>query len=853
MYTALLYTSVLLNMADALRSMANCDTINKNSNEGLDMKTVRLWIIALPSKAWFEIKKLIYKLLEIWRKARYTKPLIIRVIKELLLNVLACGVATYFLYRLDLLILEKELVSIDEQAFFNVLLAGLSITGIILGLYCSNMVSIYSALYINAPRQIARLFEQDVVTNKSIKQIIGYIVFDLMLLVEYVLEIQFSIASLLILAVYTVYVIVYYSLTRNRSFQMSNTYSITQPLYNDIMMCLSRITKRGFLSGDPSFQKHYQKVCSKCLSELELIATFNLESPQNRNSSMLSFIQENIQLIKEYWRIKQAIPHDSKWFKEKLQHQQWHSISDSAVEIALNTGTSLAQTSVIDDNWFENKIVELNMPCLDKLCRDKDLSSIYSYLMQVMDAFGTAVIGNSVDFALQYAELLQRKIIPVCIEAAKDSTSAVTATAVVEMLVQLRISLIVSINNYLRKFNLDNILETARATKCYRKINFEQYSELNAPSVERMYHHIETEFQIEKKRITPAWYVDQTVSQVFYNRLCSMIRVLDRISNVTTPELGECLKGEKLYFPAMVVFSKMAEIKSKIELSCSLIDALLPELMEKHREENVVWDESPYETFNKNTNDTMLKLPEYWMTCAGAYALEHWENRADYPDLLGFCYNNYCEYLISAIETDNIDAFRIAYPKYLTVMFLYQEYIRKDLLNIKEQHRQPMVFHTWSAPFLECAMIAGLAIVWGEFSQNGAWRTIVDGTVAEFVEKNPEENNELLERWSQIVRTKSKSFLGIGNRGVLQTGWEMRITKSIWAHEMVEYEYLEYGQKILKTKSKLLHAYCGHSFEHMHLRNAEDVFFVECINKHLSADKQYKSQFGWERRLKDET
>lgn len=220
-------------------------------------------------------------------------------------------------------------------------------------------------------------------------------------------------------------------------------------------------------------------------------------------------------------------------------------------------------------------------------------------------------------------------------------------------------------------------------------------------------------------------------------------------------------------------------------------------------------------------------------------------NRGDYPDLLGFCYNHLCEYLISAIQNNDFEGFKTAYKGFFLTMLLYQEYVRTDAMKVKESYRQSAVFHVVTAPIIEYAMISGLAILWGEFSENTRWKDIVMHELEGFINSDKENNLYKLTRLTELASARKKHMFGIGNRDVLQTGWERRITRAIHQYGFYKFEYGEFGSKIMITNSELLKAFCRSTFDFRGLSDAEEVYFVICINQYLPDDKKYRGSFKW--------
>lgn len=811
---------------------------------------------AIKDNLSFRLKRMFHSIVEYCWKVKYESPFLLHVCFEVIKQVFVCGVVAFLLYIADSYAINKLDMKINSDAFFSFLLSGLSVTGIILGLYCSNIISIYSSVYVNAPARISELFQRDIVTDKSIKSIISYIILNLIMLIEHVVCIQQSYVSLSVLSLYIIYVIIYYSKTRNRALQLSNSYSVSQSLYVEITKSIKRVSKGTFFSQDANYQAFYQKKAEQGLQILSELAKTNIENQKNRNSSMLEFMKNNLNLLAFYWEHKCGIPFDSVWYKDKVKYKQWHHASDQEIDIALRTGTSIKPSYEKNDNWFEEALVEINSICFDRLCETRDYRAIYEYLYSVAILQEKSAAADALLFSLQQSFSLQQKIQSLYKDASKDALGKTEAEnsllGIVEVTVRAYTGIILGINKLVNEISIPDMLKNATSNYSYSKIDFSSNSFLNNFTVKDLYKKIEAEIEIEKVIITPEWHIHQVVAQIIYTHLCEMIEIFNRIANVILPSFGMFFQKDELYDEAMLVYTKMEEIISKEKTGSMTIGALLPELLAMHKEPNVVWQENPFNDFNKATRKTVMSLPKSWMECSSKYAVHHWTRREEHPDLLGFCYNNYCEYLISSIEENDFEKFNNAFPDFLKLMLLYQVYIRNDLLKIKEKYRQRTVFHVWTAPFFEYALISGLAIIWGELVCDESWYETVDGSINEFARDESGKPAEILDQWCDLVMQRQHDIFGIGNRDVINTGWKMRIANAIDNLEIVRYEYGRYGEKTLKTNSDLLKAFCGRLFERLELRDAEDVFFIECLNKHLPPDKKYKSKSGWERRLNNE-
>ena len=77
------------------------------------------------------------------------------------------------------------------------------------------------------------------------------------------------------------------------------------------------------------------------------------------NSSIESFISNNVVLLLQYQKIKHKIPFDSMWFVENAEYRQWHNASHSELNRAVLSPTALSEIKVKDLCWIEKEIFNI--------------------------------------------------------------------------------------------------------------------------------------------------------------------------------------------------------------------------------------------------------------------------------------------------------------------------------------------------------------------------------------------------------------------------------------------------------------------------------------------------------------
>ena len=86
-------------------------------------------------------------------------------------------------------------------------------TGIILGLYCSNISSVYSTRYANAPEKIAIAFQYDRLTVKCLNSISGFIIYGTIILIELLMELKVGWISGGALIIWSILVVISFGIT----------------------------------------------------------------------------------------------------------------------------------------------------------------------------------------------------------------------------------------------------------------------------------------------------------------------------------------------------------------------------------------------------------------------------------------------------------------------------------------------------------------------------------------------------------------------------------------------------------------------------------------------------------------
>lgn len=795
----------------------------------------------------FKFKTIIYRSISIISIPKDYAPFSLVIAKKAILGLIKGIIIALFLLFLDGILLEAEcLAKIDGSIFTAVVIGCLSIAGVILGLYCANISSIYSSKYANAPAAVSNAFQCDRLTQRCISVIIDYIIFGFIVIVEILIDCSLSLGTVFTIILWSIVVIISYSVAGNRAYQLADVYSVADDSYRLLYRIISNNLNKKIYSNDASFQNHFQKICENQFKLLNEIQRFGESLAENNIATMIQFMCKNLSLVEAYWEIKRYIPRDSYWFRNTQKYQKWHLTDSIETSTALRTGTILPSKAEHDYWWFENEIFSINRKCILYLCKTSNYSSLYTYLSCFDTICEIAIDSKEVNYFVNQINYLRELVekLATDIEKQDDEENKIFA-GIVEQISLLYLGIVLESKKYCENLDIKKFISNAISIidkgkpldKCELFRGKEQLD---------FYNKIITEIQVEKKRLTPDWLIAQNVAKeahVYINSLIDAIR--EGIDN--SFRLGQYLYEKKMLFESCIISLRFYEYESKLSRLLEVIELKEKEFSEYHIDQALVWDELKIEILKQTIKKWKNTIPSLLLKCSSEFSIKTWEKRDEYPDFLGESYNHICDDAINAITQNNISQFQVDFENLSRLMLLYQEYIRTDFIKKKDVYKIEFVYYAFTSPIAEWAQIGGLAILWGEFNSNKDWKEIVN-TVTAKIFTDDSERTELAETFIKYIQDRDKSWIGFGYRGFLETEWKQRVAQAIKNSEIYQTEYDLFGMK-LKTESKLLNAFCQ-NFESMgFITDPSEVYWVLCINPMLPEEKKFRTRYSWEDKL----
>lgn len=788
----------------------------------------------------FIIKRFIYKKAEKISKKKtmlsIKHSLIIEVLKHIVKNI----ILFLFLFYIDGIIYNifSLRLKLDDNLLSDILIAMTGIAGVFLGLYCSYISSIFSSKYSNCPKVMADLFENDLITDRSIKSIINYIIFSLIIIISIICSINIGISIIFVNILMGIYMIVSYIHIGKRILRMSDTYFVSNCIYNQLKNHIKRVALPHPFAKDETMQDNLRRFSQESINNLKTINKYNINSIENKGISILELMHKNIIVISEYLEYKPYIPYDSHWYKG-TEYRKWFTASDHEIQIALRTGTFINSKNTSDKYWFEDRFLQLNQECLNKLINTNSIEEIIQYISLLEYIIQPAVESDSIIFFTESFETLQN----ILIEYLLKNNEEIYKLGLAEQIIYLYISIIVKINIFIKDLDIDNII--SKLSNSNNKTKYYQFT--NQADTQTLFKQIYAEKKIEKKIITPEWFIKQNIAKNIYNQILGFLKSIDIITNKYTINFANSLFEKKEYACSALVFSKYLELHNKTVNVLTSLNEIIKKLKMYHKEtKNYIWDQYDIVKLQNNLSANFNSIPVNWSKCASIFTLEHFNEHNNYPDFLGLCYNHTCNFLIRSIANNDYESFKNAYKCLWSMVSIYQEISRNELLRIKEPYKQDAIIAVLCNPVIEFGYISGYAFLWGELSNNNIWKSLITNSFSEIVKKFSDASVNLCIQIKNLLSIPNSLRPAIYNRSVIHTEWKMIIESAFINSGFIEWERQHFYETI-KTNSKLLKQAIGIKSDYKLLSiESYEIFAIYILNEYLSEENKYKSKTGWE-------
>ena len=275
----------------------------------------------------------------------------------------------------------EDIAPSAESSYDAALIAIITVTGVVLTLYFSNLNALIGSLYAELPERIRELLLKDRASNLTIAFVTSLAVYSLTTLAGGTLHGLRSNASILLAVAWTILAIPTLALLARRTFAFFNPTYLADTIVYDLDKITDDLTDISGLVSDPSVQNYSMTRASEAFTALSILASVAVSKEDLRRDALTKLLAKISGLLYRYLQRKPSIPFDSRWYRRVPEHKDWYLASSTEVTLALSTHTGLQPSWNPDYAWLEDTCVSILHDTMEKLLVLRDYSRVGNVLL----------------------------------------------------------------------------------------------------------------------------------------------------------------------------------------------------------------------------------------------------------------------------------------------------------------------------------------------------------------------------------------------------------------------------------------------------------------------------------------
>ncbi len=674
-------------------------------------------------KILFKIKKLLFKI-ENGIKERENKT--INVIKEII-------IALFYIFIISILVIGllkveevlynnffinceivKSIMTFSEDYLYQLLLASLGISGVLIALFYANLSGVFSSKYVNLDTSLSFEILKEKENNRNIKSIRNYIIINIVLIMFCIVGIKLSYLITGLFALYTVRIVIAFINLSQRIFYFTNLNFITREECSKIYNSSRKVQKTKEHIRGIEFEQYYQNIAKGSIEKLnKLIETFIQEKDYN---AIYKFEVTIISTLYNYMVTKNKIPYNSLWFEEKYKQKSMLKMGEMELVTYVNTGVIPTPEKIKNINWIEENFFSLISMGLEELIRNDKL--IYAYtIMEKLDKLLTAAnLCGDISNIIKEEIVIFEKINKLFNYSEKNDFYI---QAILEMESLFFLGDILKSNVYIQKCK--EIIDKMK----YKEIKFNNLLKknikiFNNEKVEKVCKQIELERKIEGKVITSERYIKEHLYALIYQQINDIykayIQILDYVQNVV-----QKMYENKKYNATKVIIAKNIEIYNKMENAYLSIEKIHKEIIRLKKD--FIWINNIPEKFNEKLKDYKLNNILCAIKLLGNLEFDKKEDDDSQFDIFGLIFYN--AYIIAndLLNNEDYERYKKIF-KYLFVLSNISDIKTKTEIELNGYNTQYAI-NKYLKPYMYFMDIQGKMIYLSRINSDSKWEDLV--------------------------------------------------------------------------------------------------------------------------------
>lgn len=742
-------------------------------------------------------------------------------------------IALVFIVSVDILTRITNLgeLSLDEDALSQLLNTLVTTIGVLLGLYFAALSAVAGSLFMKAPKKLQDLFRRDRKGNQYIKTLVLVTIIGLiyMLLMAYDYNIG-SIGPILITAL-ALYATARMLAIGPLTFYFIHPGEAGSTLSGDAAKAIDNASYGGFGAKKDYLQKHYQKQAKESLDTYHELIGFGIDQLGLSPESHLEIAGSITGLLRYYLRHRKEIPSDSLWYAKKYKHKNWLLTQESALTMALNTGTSLLPDEINDEEWFEAQATDLILRIFEHLASRGEwgyAQSCMEMLVNTVEKCGSNLYKNSSSIIVDKA---RESILKIIDDSPKTPDDQKGHLALVDSLGRLPIGSLVSLNRYLGDSAIDTIISDIDS------VNFQSKKSVYAnrlpgsmlPELETTHRQLSNEIQIEGRRISPGWYTQTITLQQYLRQLNAYYQKVKDYGDQYYKPIIQSFIDKNQYLEAATMTDRWVEFTNKLLSLGWRVQQIVEQSQPYRAVQDLPWtviddatEKSELQTLNRSAIDKLTSL-------ITPLSLLPKDKIADLPDYFGQAYTFGLEAVYDAARENNHERLNELFGSVFIGALKAQSRIRDEVEGWAEQSQILLS----SEPIEDVLTLSGYLKIYAELHENpliweiaqNAWNKYLDTLDAKAI----------ITMMIAMSVYRDSQFGIITDKSVLRTHWEFGLRDKLEEKGLAQDAFsTPFEPDPAPAHPSPLIRICARRASMLGF-DARAVFFVSYLSKHSAA------------------
>ena len=707
---------------------------------------------------------------------------------------------------------------------------------VFIGLYYAAISTIGGSIYSRMPNDIRDLLIKEQLGN-AYMQVLAWLTFiGLCLLVLHTVGFEPVMLAMPLLLLSAGLMVIGFVQLGARAFYLFDPTTLSGGLLGRIQQCYLRVQAGGYRWLDPSFQKDAHRKAQTAINSLTAMSEIVAEEPHLRVHPFAGFCRNLLLFLIRYETVKESIPTDSLWYAKQAVHPNWYQTSDTATSLAYETASGLRPESVSDVRWIESAVLPIVQHCLETNIKEKR----YAIVNELLGYLDTYIQKLAEEHQVEYALDLINKVFSSCKELIFSEGDEVVTEETLEHMQICELLAMIPINvllGYLRAIDTDNrnvIRQRIHRIKWKSKksIYGAGFAMHVLPRLEWMRPILECEEKIERRLVSPPWYIQELIIQKEAENLrTAMICFCEKVCEfykqwIETSTQHPWLKA--------VIISTELEYWNKFDHHMSTLNKFWKDLNSDRRIEGLPWPSLDIDELKEKYRQRYKELLE--LISEESVLLSLRSRPESYPDFAGQFLHTVGEALFSAMCENDCNMVETLFKRYLSGCLLQYENLRHGEEGTDWQTQNNLKIA--AAPLLDLMDISGYAYLLSDLHEM------------------PHLKEPILTAWDACLSTESEhrtlqvlaaavllseSGFEIEHRGTLRTRWKQIIQRLLRDVEREEVDlgtgvpHILAGSQTVPVHDSPLVRVFAKSLDYL-FYDGIDVFIAKCVRHRENAE-----------------